>query len=264
MTLRAIALPQCVWPRIASALALGWIVSFLCLPSAICNTCGSAIGQSLDTQIATNIKMLQTGSVGERTGAAKLLIGNWEKSLPLLVKELAALESSAPNPGRTDETYLVAITDVVRTVIANNNSATDLFRKSDDISGINGSKVVQTLAWSARGDNKDLRINATYILANVVDNSNVCVVLDHLRDPKLPENGRVNLLQVVVPVASYAYKDTMDQINKTMDVVEKKDPKNARIGEIKQRLEKSSNSEVATREKGIPTFCPNPGLAPLS
>src|SRR5262249_32841647 len=66
--------------------------------------------------------------------------------------------------------------------------------------------------WASRSANRNTRLNATYILASVADNTNLCIVLDHLRDPDLSADGRVNLLQVAKTVAPYAYSDNVEQI----------------------------------------------------
>jgi hypothetical protein len=55
---------------------------------------------------------------------------------------------------------------------------------------------------------------STLILANVIDNTTVCVPIDHLYDPSISINGRANLLSVVSVVAPWAYRQKYDNISK--------------------------------------------------
>lgn len=70
-------------------------------------------------------------------------------------------------------------------------------------------ELVSELIPYAAGEFSTLRIPATRILANVVDNTNVCLVIAHLRDGgEVTVDGRYNLLQVVRQVSNYAWIDT--------------------------------------------------------
>lgn len=106
-----------------------------------------------------------------------------EKSDPLVVDMLEELNSWILTPGQ--------ITD---------------FRRwpTDD-------EIVKSLIPVAASSYRAARVPATLILANVVDNSNVCHVIAHLQTQRnIDENGRYNLLQVVLQVAAYANDDTAD------------------------------------------------------
>lgn len=81
--------------------------------------------------------------------------------------------------------------------------------------------VVKSLIPVAASSFRPGRIPATLILGNVVDNTNVCYVLDSLkRSPEIDPNGRYNLLQVVLQVSAYAYDDTEALIRTTLDELE--------------------------------------------
>lgn len=73
-----------------------------------------------------------------------------------------------------------------------------VFRCLDDL------QTIRKLVALARIDERGIRINASLLLANVVDNTTLCGVLEELLDHTLDENVRYNLWQVVLVVAEYA------------------------------------------------------------
>jgi hypothetical protein len=78
----------------------------------------------------------------------------------------------------------------------------------------NDDAIVKSLIPVAGSSYRPARVPATLILANVVDNSNVCHVIAHLQTNRaMDENGRFNLLQVVLQVAVYAYDDNAEWMN---------------------------------------------------
>ncbi|WP_291398646.1 hypothetical protein [Devosia sp.] len=71
--------------------------------------------------------------------------------------------------------------------------------------------IVDLLSWGATSADYDTRANATNLLTNIIDNTTVCVVMDHLADPTLTTTddgikGRANLLATVSVVAPWATK----------------------------------------------------------
>ena len=218
----------------AAALAMLWSG---CMPS---------FGQAAPDAMTLRLNQVKSSNIADRTAASKLLIDDWTTSLEPLAKELAKLEpaAAASNHSPADIQAMLGITDALRSILANKekDGAIDKFRKIDD-----DPKVIQALAWMARSDNRDLRINSTYILANVIDNTNVCIVLKHLSDPTINANGRINLLQTITPVASYAYKENKELIEKILPDVKasaKSDNEKtlAIINQVTQRLKTSSNA----------------------
>lgn len=154
--------------------------------------------------IRFNIQMLKTGQSIEKAAAARFLIDRWQDSLEPLIDELATYTvGSAFQEKSADAPIILSVIDVLRTIIINKDEAIQRFR----IKANRTKKAVQNLIWGARSGSKELRVNSTYILANIVDNTTICLVLHHLRDPDLSADGRVNLLQVVQVVATYAYKE---------------------------------------------------------
>lgn len=90
-------------------------------------------------------------------------------------------------------------------------TAIDKIRDRDDIS------VASVLSLGARNENRETRLNCTNLLSNIIDNSTVCVPMDHLADPALPQsewgkNGRANLLAVVSVVAPWAQKSNYNNM----------------------------------------------------
>lgn len=92
-------------------------------------------------------------------------------------------------------------------------------RLKDDIS------VASVLSFGARNEDRETRLNCTGLLSNIIDNSNVCVPMDHLSDPELSKfewgiNGRANLIAVVSVVAPWAQKSNYTNMEKLVSFLE--------------------------------------------
>jgi hypothetical protein len=158
------------------------------------------------------LKTVRSGDDGARIEAARSFLDNWRVNLPGLIKEVGQLPSGKTSSWLApDLRYATFLTDVVKTILSANDQAIPLFRLCDN------DRIIKVLAWGARSDERALRLNAANILANVVDNTTVCFVLHHLRDPAINANGRANLLGVAVAVGSYAYKENVEAIGATLD-----------------------------------------------
>jgi hypothetical protein len=72
------------------------------------------------------------------------------------------------------------------------------FRCQDDL------PTIRKIIALVRIDERVTRINASLLLANVVDNTTLCGVLEELFDHTINDNARYNLWQVVLVVARYA------------------------------------------------------------
>lgn len=85
--------------------------------------------------------------------------------------------------------------------------------------------IVDLLAYGAKSTDYDTRANSTNLLTNIIDNSTVCVVMDHLADPALAASedgfkGRAALLATVSVVAPWATKsnyENMQQLSGYLD-----------------------------------------------
>lgn len=99
-------------------------------------------------------------------------------------------------------------------IVAHLNRLNDKVASTEDIEVFrrlpNDDAVVEALLPYASGPFSETRLPATFVLGNVVDNTNVCRVIAYLlinRD--MDANGRFNLLLVITEgVAKYAYADT--------------------------------------------------------
>jgi hypothetical protein len=144
-----------------------------------------------------------------------MLVESWQEALPLLVREMKTFDTVTAKAPLSEGQIagLLPITDVLRTILFNKSGSIHAFRD------IGSHSAIRPLVWAARGEDRPLRINSTYVLASVVDNRTVCVVLHHLRDPSISPDGRVNLLQVAMSMAGYAYADIVEETMETLEII---------------------------------------------
>jgi hypothetical protein len=169
---------------------------------------GKAGPQGSDSRIRAAIQTLRSPVASDRVPAASFLLENWQRALDDLIADLRALDRGKPDsaPPESELASLIPVTDVLRSIVLNQTGAVQAFREQDD------ERSIRTLIWASRSPNRNLRINATYVLASVADNTNLCMVLDHLRDRNLNADGRINLLQVAITVAPYAYEENVAHV----------------------------------------------------
>lgn len=148
--------------------------------------------------------------------------------------------------------WLLRITGAIRSILTTRGtSAIREFRAVDDLA------TTSVLAFAARSADAGLRVNATLVLADVIDDSTVCVPIDHLYDPSLTSSeggasGRVNLIGVVSVVAPWAYRPTYQNIERLLerlnaDVKGQADVAQTRevIANLKARLDFQKTSQKA-------------------
>lgn len=222
----------------------------LVLGAALCLFASGVRGQ-VPENLQRALDALKSPSGGDRLNAANALTANWQASLPGIVAALdaALIEGRVPPYSEADAEALLPLTDVARTIVVNIDGGIVAFRE------LNSEKTIRLLAWLARSGNQALRLNATFILANVLDNGYLCLVLRHLRDPGISENGIVNLLQVAASVASYANQENAQAIEATLQSLEGRLP-GPKSREIAQDLAKRVSS---SRQRNAPlppgSFC---------
>ncbi|MBX3575317.1 MAG: hypothetical protein KF694_23465 [Mesorhizobium sp.] len=113
--------------------------------------------------------------------------------------------------------WLLRITGAIRSILTTRGtSAIREFRAADDLA------TTSVLAFAARSAEAGLRVNATLVLADVIDDSTVCVPIDHLYDPSLAAteggtSGRINLIGVISVVAPWAYRPTYQNIERLLE-----------------------------------------------
>ncbi|MDQ2078668.1 hypothetical protein RA307_00615 [Xanthobacteraceae bacterium Astr-EGSB] len=194
-------------------LALGAVVAItLAIPSP-------AMAQSKMGSFGKSDCALYQKAMAAPDGVSRELLKDWPRALSCLIDMLGELDAAITSvdavSGRGD---LLAIVKAIRVVLDENDvAAIRRFRETDTIA------VASVLTFAARvpdgagSVNRDIRLNATLILGNVIDNSSVCVPIDHLYDPKINPNGRANLLAVVSVVAPWAYKPNADNISRMLE-----------------------------------------------
>ncbi|MDP3896415.1 MAG: hypothetical protein Q8Q62_07040 [Mesorhizobium sp.] len=134
--------------------------------------------------------------------------------------------------------WLLRITGAMRSILTTRGwSAIKDFRAVDDPS------TTAVLAFAARSADAGLRVNATLVLADVIDDSTACVPIDHLYDTSqisTPQgaSGRINLIGVVSVVAPWAYRPTFENIER---LVAKLDADLADQQDVKQTMEVLAN-----------------------
>lgn len=204
------------------------------------------------------INNLNSPDASSRENAAKYLIDNWKKGgLARLIEALRVTgRALQERQAGLDLTILIPVTDVLRTIVVNKDDAIYQFRvlNNDDNRGAS-----RALIAAARSSDKNLRINATYILANVADNRDLCIIMDNLRDKNLTADGRVNLLQIALPVSGYAYRENFRWTNETIEMLNSyllnsKDDVSltkALLDSLSRNIAKSGN-----RDKPLPDYLP--------
>jgi hypothetical protein len=158
------------------------------------------------------IAQIVSDEAKDQLSAAKLLIGQWSLAMPALIDVIDRTDRTVD--GRpyfdTDVSTLVRITDVLRAIVVNEKGGISEFRDNDTPA------TARVLAWASRDPDRNLRLNATTVLANTADNTNLCIVLHHLRDKDISPDGLANLTQVASAVASYAYQENVRSTRTTI------------------------------------------------
>lgn len=164
------------------------------------------------------VRDLSSADDRQRILAADHLVRNWPTEMKQVLAEIATFRSDIDYLARSGNhqrmTYFLALTHVVRSMLKGaGDKAIARFRDSDDRA------VIETLVRAARSADRGIRVNATIILANVSDNSTVCVAVDELRDPRLDANGRINLLQVVRTVAGQMTGENAEATRRSLAIL---------------------------------------------
>jgi hypothetical protein len=85
----------------------------------------------------------------------------------------------------------------------------------------------------------EIRVPATLVLGNVVDNTNVCYVIAYLASaPSLDVDGQFNLLQVVRQVAVDPVRETADWILKLLNLKEAQLKGQSNMGDTQKLLDR--------------------------
>jgi hypothetical protein len=210
---------------------------------------------SVGDYLRSTISVLRTDDAIQRVAAARRLVESWRVSLPTLMQEIERLPKGRVTAwSAADKQYAIALTETVKTILATTEQAIQAFRQCDN------ERIVKTLAWAARGDETALRINSANILGNVVDNTTICFILHHLRDPDIDLRGRANLLGIAVAVAGYAHRENVEAIIATLQILNDR-VRGDNLGqtqklilELAERSARSTNGSVALPDS-LATYC---------
>jgi hypothetical protein len=185
------------------------------------------------------------------------LLADWRTALPCLIIYLRTLRATvdSANFGASPKVLgeFLRATGAVRTIMTNNtqqlSTIIETFRELTDLG------VTSVLTYGARSDDYNARLNSIFILANVIDNTTVCVPLDQLYDPSISVNGRANLLSVVSVVAPWAYRENFDNITKAhlfvTSKVSKADPNLKQTNDILSNIDSRLKSQTNDSNKGV-------------
>jgi len=219
-----------------------WLATILCGAHV-----GGLVQFSLAQERTLGVQALRSSDSTVRASAAKLLLANWQGSLTDLVEAVNGFDGkhSSDDLSKEDLDFFTRVTDVLRSIVVNNPPSIQRFRELDS------AKTSRPLIWAARSSHRDLRVNSTFILANVADNTNVCIILHHLHEKDISADGIVNLLQVVIAVSSYVYKENFQEAKRTLDELSKNLETRkeafgrtiALIAELSKRLDVSINKD---------------------
>lgn len=216
---------------------LAWLLLIGGGASALESGCGK------NELMAATIGVAKTGNAAVRASTFKTLAENWQFSLPELMREIEQIQRTPTSTWRqSDLEWNIALTNTVKNILATYDQSIPLFRKCDD------EALIKPLVWAARGDDRDMRLNASNVLANIVDNTTVCFVLHHLYQgsPELKDDGRANLLGITRAMASYAYLETAEAIGRVLKKVQ--DELGDRIKQLPQTAGLIAN--ILTRTAG--------------
>jgi hypothetical protein len=213
------------------------------------------------SDVASALRSLGASDEPRRLAAAAVLSQIGKDALPALMGAIPqnmrhnAESNSWPAMQRD---FAIVLTDVIRAILAGDRQAILRFRQCTT------DNIIKPLVWAARGDNQRLRVNAANILANVIDNTTVCFVLHHLRDNTISTSGRANLLGVTNSMASYAYKDNVSDITKTIEIATAQigsspgyDQSRNIIKDISARVAQSENRNTSLQAASLNNYCAN-------
>lgn len=216
-------------------------------------------------------KILKGAATNKTTGIIPASFLESESAVPCLVEALKSLKPQVNSPIFDPDVRrsFMTITAALRTMISQAEDVDKAsgkqdatrrfiseFRKYDDLD----LDTTWVLTYGVRNEDSDVRLNSLLILANVIDNSTLCLPLDHLYDPTLGDTpygkrGRANLLTIVSVVAPWAYYENYNDIEKTVAFVSTK------IGEaqdltdtsaILQNIKDRLAVQTSTSNKAVP------------
>ena len=250
--------------RTAACALVAWcrlVAISLLAPVAAQSSTGVRCSYEPKSDIASAVRSLQATDDKARLAVAAALGQIGKDALPALMAAISESMHHNAQPSKwpaAERDFAILLTDVTRAILSGDRQAILRFRQCTT------DAIVKPLAWAARGDNQRLRVNAANILANIVDNTTICFVLHHLRDNTISKLGRANLLGVTNSMASYAYKENVASITKTLEIVTTQigsspgfDQSKSIIEDISDRLTQSENRNTSLKAASLKQYCDN-------
>lgn len=207
----------------------------------------------------------------------KLLTADSQSSMRCLIGLMAVLKDASSRGEKLEQ--LTRVAGAMRILISSEenssagvNRAVLAFRNQSKSDKQVLLDAASTLAYAARSENNEARLNAVLVFGNVVDNQTVCVALDHLYAPEIKNakyaemspaqiKGRGNLLSVVAVVAPWAYKENYENIRtmhrEMVKTLNEKNPDELAVtykilDTLQERLAYQDSLESPNKETEIP------------
>jgi hypothetical protein len=238
-------------------------------PACLLILCAAALpAPSIAARQASPCELIESATdLGKSSKAVAIvperLLADWMTALPCLVQIVEKLGQVIDSPRLNADVQkkFLSTTGALRSIIARLTAGDQAgegremqrfvgeFRRLDNLT------VTAALAFGARSDDRDVRLNAMLVLANVVDDSTLCVPLDHLYDPGINPSGRANLLGVVSVVAPWAYAESFKNIEamyRMMTAKTKGSPEFRQTNDILDNIRKRLDYQTATSNKNVP------------
>lgn len=199
------------------------------------------------------------------------LLTDWKLSMRCIVGSIAEFET------RINDSKIAPIVRAefltasggIRSIFASSKSETEFSEMVKAFRCNDNSKVATVLSFGARSNSYEVRLNSMILLGNVIDNTTVCIAIDHLYSRELaaidaPDvrvesygtRGRANLLSTVSVVAPWAFRENFENISKIAAYWDAKIPEGEQfkdtkriIRNIKSRLDSQT---LATSNKNRP------------
>jgi hypothetical protein len=209
------------------------------------------------SDVASALRSLHAIDEPTHLAAAAALGQIGKDALPALMAAIPEyMRHNADSMRGRQRDFAIVLTDVIRAILSGDHGAILRFRECTT------DAIIKPLTWAARGDNQRLRVNAANILANIIDNTTVCFVLHHLRDATISTSGRANLLGVTNSMASYAYKENVASITKTIESMTEQigsspgfDQSRSIIRDISARMARSENKNTSVEAASLKKYC---------
>jgi hypothetical protein len=224
----------------ATASVLG---TFMILPSGAQNRSGADCAPYIPD-------VIKSGGGLSAPALSDKLLADWTTALPCLIKAIEQEKDGVKSPEIDLEVRakLLRTTGAIRTIMANNNSDDALKSLIGKFRSLDNLDVMTVLSFGARSNDYNLRLNSILILANVIDNTTVCVPIDHLYAPDISVNGRANLLGVVSVVAPWAYKENYNNIERARQSISVKTAGNSELKQTNDILQNIQTRLAANSE----------------